>query len=184
MAAQSLQNIKPTYLEMIWEMFTFETIMKIAIVYFFIIWIAVLVWVVKDISNRTNNVFLQIISILLIVFLTPLWVFFYLLIRPGKTVLEKYYQEIEDNLEILSSIVKDKVEWSGNSECGTCGYELDIDFLFCPGCKTKLKNACHNCKKDIRSGWEVCPYCGKKQSEKDVLKDIKEKKKWKKKKKK
>ncbi len=163
MAAQSLQNIEPSYLDMIWEMFTFETIMKIAIVYFFIIWIAVLVWVIKDISNRTNNVFLQIFSILLIVFLSPLGVFFYLLIRPGKTVLEKYYQEIEDNLEILWSIVKDKVEGSEQTECDTCGYELDMDFLFCPGCKTKLKNSCISCEKEIRKSWEVCPYCWDKQ---------------------
>ena len=72
MAAQSLQNVQPTWFEMLWEIVTFETMIKVAIVYFFIIWIAVLVWVIKDISNRTNNVLLQIFSILLIVFLTPL----------------------------------------------------------------------------------------------------------------
>ena len=177
MAAQSLQNIEPTMFEMIWEMFTFEMIIKIAVVYFFIIWIAVLVWVIKDISNRTNNIFLQIVSILLIVFLTPLWVFFYLLIRPGKTVLEKYYQEIEDNLEILSSIVKDKVDGAEATECHTCGYQLDTDFIFCPGCKTKLKEACHGCEKEIRKWWEVCPYCGEKQKNKKHKKKSKKEKK-------
>ena len=177
MAAQSLQNVELGFFDMIWAAFTFETIIKIAIVYFFIIWIAVLVWVVKDISNRTNNVFLQIVSILLIVFLTPFWVFFYLLIRPGKTVLEKYYQEIEDNLEILSSIVKDKIEWSEMTECWTCGYELDIDFVFCPWCKTKLKNSCTSCEKEIRKWWEVCPYCGDKQTKDKKKKSDKKKKK-------
>jgi len=116
------------FLNTIWAAITFEMIIKLAIIYFFIIWIAVIVWVIKDVSNRTNNIFLQIFSILLVVFLTPLWVFFYLLIRPGKTVLEKYYQEIEDNLEILSSIIQDKVDWPETSDCETCGYELDIEF--------------------------------------------------------
>lgn len=178
MAAQSLQNVQPTWFEMVWEMVTFEMMIKVAIAYFFIIWIAVLVWVIKDISNRTNNIFLQIFSILLIVLLTPLWVFFYLLIRPGKTVLEKYYQEIEDNLEILSSIVKDKVDagWE-MTDCTTCGYELDVDFLFCPGCKEKLRKSCTGCEKSIRKWWEVCPYCGEKQKDKKHKKKDKKKKK-------
>jgi len=60
------------FLNTIWAAITFEMIIKLAIIYFFIIWIAVIVWVIKDVSNRTNNIFLQIFSILLVVFLTPL----------------------------------------------------------------------------------------------------------------
>jgi hypothetical protein len=58
-------------LEIFYEAVTFDVFLKFSIVYFFIIWIAILLWVIKDISNRTDNIFLQIISILSILFLTP-----------------------------------------------------------------------------------------------------------------
>jgi hypothetical protein len=60
------------YVENIWEIITFEFAFKFFIIYFFVIWIALVVWVIKDISIRTNNLFFQIISILIILFLTPL----------------------------------------------------------------------------------------------------------------
>ena len=91
-----------------YEAVTFDSFIKFAIVYFFIIWIAILLWVIKDISNRTNSIILQTFSILTILFLTPFWIFVYLLIRPGKTLFEKYYEEIEDNLEIFNHIIEDK----------------------------------------------------------------------------
>jgi hypothetical protein len=54
-----------------YEAITFDSFIKFAIVYFFIIWIAILLWVIKDISNRTDNLILQVFSILIILFLTP-----------------------------------------------------------------------------------------------------------------
>jgi hypothetical protein len=59
------------FVENIYEMVTFDTFIKFAVLYFFIIWISVLLWVMKDISNRTNNILLQVVSVLIILFLTP-----------------------------------------------------------------------------------------------------------------
>jgi len=58
------------FVENIYELVTFDTFIKFAILYFFIIWISILLWVIKDISNRTDNLFLQIISVLIILFFT------------------------------------------------------------------------------------------------------------------
>jgi len=55
----------------IWDNITFETFLKFIVIYFIIVWIAILVWVVKDITNRTNSIIMQAISILLILLLTP-----------------------------------------------------------------------------------------------------------------
>lgn len=96
------------YIEVIWTTITFEFAFKFFVVYFFIIWIALLIWVIKDISIRTNNLFIQIISIFIILFLTPLWIFIYLLIRPRHTLYEKYYLEIEENLDIINEIVEER----------------------------------------------------------------------------
>jgi len=98
-----------SFVENIYEMVTFDTFIKFAVLYFFIIWISVLLWVMKDISNRTNSIFLQVISVLIILFFSPFWIFIYLLIRPSNTLFEKYYQEIEENLDIFHEIIEEKI---------------------------------------------------------------------------
>jgi hypothetical protein len=54
------------------SLITFETFLKMLLLYFFVFWIAIIIWVTKDIINRTNNVLLQILSISTVLFLTPL----------------------------------------------------------------------------------------------------------------
>lgn len=103
-----IQNLHP-FIQALWDQVTFEMFIKFLILYFFIIWIAILAWVIRDISNRTDSLFLQVISVLIILLFTPLGVFIYLLIRPGKTLFEKYYEEIEDNLAIFTKIMEDKI---------------------------------------------------------------------------
>lgn len=92
--------------EMFWENVTFEAFLKFVIIYFIVVWISLIVWVIKDIVNRTDSVLLQLLAILIVTLLSPFGIFIYLLIRPSKTVFEKYYEEIEDNLETLTTIVK------------------------------------------------------------------------------
>ena len=142
------------------ESVTFEMFIKFVIIYFFIIWISVIVWVIKDINNRTNNIFLQVISILIILFLTPLSVFIYLLIRPSKTLFEKYYEEIENNLDTVSTVVEESTKRiEESSTCFKCNTLVSKDFKFCPNCKVNLKVDCSKCKKIYYALWEICPYC-------------------------
>ena len=42
------------------------------------------------------------------IFLTPLGVGIYLMIRPGKTLFEKYYHEIDENLEMFHAFMEVK----------------------------------------------------------------------------
>ena len=154
-------------IEMLYEAITFDVFLKFTIVYFFIIWIAIVLWVIKDISNRTDNVLLQVFSILSILFLTPFWIFIYLLIRPSKTLFEKYYEEIEDNLETFHQIIEDKnLQCDTNFQCFNCKEPIIHDFKFCPKCKITLRNECNWCSKLLYADWKVCPYCWKKQKNK------------------
>ena len=145
------------------ESITIEMFLKFVILYFFIIWIAILVWVIKDINNRTENLLLQIVSILIILVLTPIWVFIYLLIRPGKTLFEKYYDDIEENLENFSKIIEANTSnLQVRNHCEGCKSPVMPEFKFCPHCKINLRCDCKNCDKSILLSWKVCPYCGKK----------------------
>ena len=151
-----------------WDDITFEFILKLIIIYFFIVWIAIVVWVIKDIWNRTDSIIFQTLCILIVLILTPLWVFLYILIRPSKTLFEKYYEEIEENLDTLSNIIKWKVE---NEEkilyCPECNQEINEDFSFCPSCESKIKTNCISCNKEIRVWWKICPYCWEEQNKED-----------------
>lgn len=148
------------------SLITFETFLKMLLLYFFVFWIAIIIWVTKDIINRTNNVLLQILSISTVLFLTPLWVVIYLLIRPSRTLLEKYYEQgnfeptdddfadEEFNEEETSCCSKEEVK------CFSCGFTISPDFHFCPNCKISLKKECTKCHKELNAEWKICPYCG------------------------
>jgi len=143
---------------------TFEVFLKFLVIYFTVVWIAILAWVIKDITNRTNSIILQFISILIVLLFTPLGIFIYLIIRPSRTVFEKYYLEIEENLETFSNIIEDKILNDNEKiHCYKCKTPIGPDFKFCPKCKIELKWDCESCWKHLYKWWKICPYCGKKQ---------------------
>ncbi len=149
----------------LWNWFTnsmtIETFINLCVVYFFIIWVSIIIWVTRDITNRTDSILLQFISILLVLILTPLWVFLYLLIRPTKTLFERYYEEIEINLDHLTKSIEGKLEIKEKISiaCPNCNYPIENTFKFCPNCKEELRYACQKCDKKVSKDWKVCPYC-------------------------
>lgn len=69
------------------------------LVYVGVLWIALILWVTKDITNRTNSMAFQIISIALIIFLTPIFGLpIYILMRPSRTLMERYFEEVEQDM--------------------------------------------------------------------------------------
>ncbi len=166
---ENTTNMHP-YIAPFWNSVTLEFMIKFAVTYFFVVWIALIIWVAKDIAFRSDSRIFQVICILIMIFFTPLWVFLYLIIRPWKSIYDAYSQEIEENLEILNNIVKEGIETQQapkDYECPKCHSEVESDFIICPSCKTSLKDTCHECHKIIREWWKVCPYCQTKQKKKD-----------------
>ena len=43
--------------------------------------------------------------------------------------------------------------------CPVCRAEVEANFLVCPVCTTKLKQACVNCGQPLEALWQICPYC-------------------------
>ena len=131
------------------------------VVYFFIVWITLLIWVIVDILNRTNNIFLRFVSVLLILLWTPFWIFVYFIIRPKKTLFQEYNEEVENNLDCLNEEIRQKL-WYDNLEklkCFNCDALVEKDFKYCPECKAKLMKKCKSCTKKIAIEWNICPYC-------------------------
>ena len=157
-----------TYFVVMWDWFVntmeIELFIKLCVVYFFIVWISIIVWVIKDITNRTDSLILQFVSILTVLIGTPLWVFIYLLIRPTKTLFERYYEEVENNLDVLTSSITSKIDSVQKTliNCPNCKYPIDNEFKFCPNCKDELKYKCRSCNKKIDKTWKVCAHCWEK----------------------
>ncbi|NDK19382.1 zinc ribbon domain-containing protein [Candidatus Gracilibacteria bacterium] len=142
---------------------------KLVLGYFFIIWAAFIIWVIKDITNRTTNILVQTISIFIILFFTPIFGLpIYLLIRPGSTLFEQYYEDEE-----VEELEDDDVEEFYH--CPGCSHKVSRDFKFCPKCMLELTISCPSCKKRIHSDWALCPYCGEKEivPKKEPLKEKK-----------
>lgn len=131
---------------------------KLVLGYFFIIWGAFIIWVIKDITNRTTNILVQTLSIFIILFFTPIFGLpIYLLIRPRTTLFEQYYEEEE-----VEETVDDVEEFY---HCPGCNHKVSREFRFCPKCAFELTISCPSCKKRIHTDWALCPYCG----EKDII---------------
>ena len=119
----------------------FSNILLILLV---IVWIYFILWVAKDISWRTNNFWLQLISILLILFLTPIfWLPIYMLIRPVHSE-----PELRDQDFFVS--------------CFSCGGHNDKEFAYCVYCCETLKVACQNCEQPVWIDYTFCAWCGDK----------------------
>lgn len=136
----------------------FDWVTKGVLVYLGVLWFAIVIWVGRDIINRTNNILFQVFVILLNVVLPVFGLILYLIIRPGKTLLEKYYEELEYNFLADQS--------SPDGTCPRCEGAISSDFLYCPSCSEKVKNSCPHCKHIYLSQYVVCPYCGKKEHKK------------------
>ena len=46
-----------------------------------------------------------------------------------------------------------------DAHCPVCRAEVEPEFLICPVCTTKLKQACVTCKSPLEPLWQVCPFC-------------------------
>jgi RNA polymerase subunit RPABC4/transcription elongation factor Spt4 len=159
----------PTYYAYIWNIVTLESMMKFFALYYIILWVVLSIWVMRDISLRTKSFTLRVFSLFLIVFFHLPGFFIYLLIRPGKNYTRLLRKEAEENLDILSEIISERIGENLLEDvltCPACYEKIQEDFIVCPHCKLSLKHPCNHCEREIRSDWKVCPYCQEKQKRK------------------
>ncbi len=73
----------------------FDYLIKGFLVYLALLWLALVIWVARDIVNRSNNLLVQVFYILLNLLFPVFGLILYLVLRPQRTLLEKYYDEVE-----------------------------------------------------------------------------------------
>ena len=139
-------------------------LLKGVLVYIAFLWLAVIVWVARDVIDRSKSLIFQVIMILLNIFLPVFGLLLYLIIRPSKTLLERYYEELE--YKVFSESQDDK------EHCVRCDEILKPEFIFCPRCEEKVKNLCPHCKHSFGGEFKICPFCGRKPKDFKKKKEI------------
>ena len=110
------------------------------------LWILCVIWVLRDASARSENVFYQLFSALLIVFLTPIFGLpLYLAFRPLVYRWEKtlWREALEQNVVVcphcqnLNNSSHVMCSWCGEplqTECKQCHCKYQGHFAYCPEC--------------------------------------------------
>lgn len=115
-------------------------------------WVGTIYWVWKDARRRIaerTGVWLATLVGLVLPFLGPLA---YMLFRPPE-----YLEDVrERELEIRAI---ERRLGGEDVRCSVCGAEVDDDFLVCPVCTSRLRQACEKCGRPLEPAWQVCPYC-------------------------
>jgi hypothetical protein len=131
---------------------TWLVIRNLAIFFVAVFWLASAYWVYKDARRRIEDPWLVAMATLLGLvppFIGPL---VYLFFRPPEYLDDVRERELE---------IRAMEERLGrhDAHCPVCRAPVEPEYLICPVCTTKLKQACVTCKSPLEPLWQVCPFC-------------------------
>jgi hypothetical protein len=127
------------------------------LIYAGVLWLSLIIWVARDCIERSNSLIFQVFSILLNIALPVFGLIIYLIMRPSKTLMERYYEDLEYKL-----ITENQEEFE---HCPKCDEHLQSNYIYCPECEEQVKKSCHHCAEPYKMEYHTCPFCGKKESE-------------------
>ena len=119
------------------------------------LWISLVIWTFRDMRARARDAFAQLLAALMVLVLGPLGVILYLVLRPRETLSEKYERSLEEEA-LLQDIEERQI-------CPGCKQPIEVDYVLCPICHTRLRQPCTHCQRLIHPRWSMCPYCGESQ---------------------
>ncbi|MER3437484.1 MAG: zinc ribbon domain-containing protein, partial [Chloroflexota bacterium] len=124
--------------------------------YLVALWFVLVVWTYRDIESRSRSVITQIFSTLLAALFFIPGVLLYLILRPKETLDVAFQRSLEEEY-----LLQDLEELP---LCHSCHRYVEDDFILCPHCHTRLRDACSACGRLVHLRWSLCPYCGAEQS--------------------
>jgi hypothetical protein len=121
-----------------------------------LLWLSIIVWVYRDIRDRTRDVGLQVLAVFVVMMFFPGFnipgLALYLMLRPRDTLEEAYARSLEE--EALLREIGDE------GLCPSCRRFADKNWRTCPFCQTQLKDVCSQCEQLLSFNWVACPFCG------------------------
>jgi hypothetical protein len=138
-----LEDVGNIDFRFVWQIFFYGLI---------VFWFVVLYWVWLDSGDRTTNKIVRLSYVLLVAVLNVIGLIIYLIIRPGQTIEEIYWADLERRYL--------KYETAELGDCPKCGRQLFPGYTFCPNCRYKLKIKCSKCQVYVDKKNKFCPHCG------------------------
>ena len=131
---------------------TWQVVRNLLFFFFVVLWLSVAYWVYKDARRRIEDPVLVGVSVAVGLVLPYLGALVYMLFRPPE-----YLEDVRER-ELEIKAMEERLS-RRDLYCPECRAEVGADFLVCPVCTTKLKQACVNCKQPLEALWQICPYC-------------------------
>jgi len=120
-----------------------------------LLWLSIIVWVYRDIRERTRDLGLQVLAVFITMMFFPGFnipgLALYLMLRPRETLEEAYSRSLEE--EALLREIGDE------GLCPSCRRFTERGWRVCPFCQTHLKDICVKCEQLLSFNWVACPYC-------------------------
>lgn len=120
-----------------------------------LLWLSIIVWVYRDIRDRTRDLGLQVLAVFVVMMFFPglniPGLALYLMMRPRETLEEAYSRSLEEEA-LLREIGDEGV-------CPSCRRFVERGWRACPYCRTPLKDVCVKCSELLSFNWVTCPYC-------------------------
>jgi len=117
------------------------------IVLFVIFWVLSIIWVARDSLARTNKLSTQVLSIMIVTFLSPLvGLPIYLTFRPIRYSHDKLPRR---EASVMNLIV-----------CYNCAALNPKEHEYCLACGEPLKIKCKQCGKNYPHSYGYCSFCG------------------------
>jgi RNA polymerase subunit RPABC4/transcription elongation factor Spt4 len=117
-----------------------------------IVWLSLLYWTFSDARRRIADPVLVLCATACSLF-PFVGTIVYMIVRPPE-----YLEDVrERELEMQAS--EARLAQMSYLACQSCGREVEKDFLICPSCHSRLREACSSCQRPLEMMWSVCPYC-------------------------
>lgn len=126
-----------------------EVFIEIFGIYLAVVWLAVTVWVARDISGRSKNLLVVIIAPLFVAVANIAGLLLYLLVRPESTLEEGQSRDL-----FYASVLDREI-----SSCDHCGVLVRSDYKFCPTCGEDVDYKCPDCNDKVNPTWKYCANC-------------------------
>jgi hypothetical protein len=131
---------------------TWYVIRNLAIFFLVVFWVSTVFWVYKDARRRISDPMLVALATILGAIPPFVGALIYMLFRPPE-----YLEDVrERELEIRAM---EKRLGTRDLQCPVCHADVEPEYLVCPVCTTRLRQACVSCHRPLEAIWQICPYC-------------------------
>ncbi len=129
-----------------------STAVNVLLLVLVVIWFALIFWTFTDARRRIDDPLLVGCATLASVF-PFVGTIVYTIIRPPEYLDDVRLRELEVHA------AQARLQDADLHVCSNCGNPVRSNYLRCPHCERRLKEACRNCGKPLEPEWGLCPYC-------------------------